>query len=64
MQRTSSIQDALAELLLLSECRLVVSTYYSSYGEIAALRGGRPLMQVQGNDCVEIPALPAPEEPV
>jgi hypothetical protein len=40
MQRTSRIEDALVEMLLLAKCRAIAGTYYSSFNEVAALIGG------------------------
>lgn len=40
--RTTSIQDALIDLYLLSKCKKVIGTYYSSFSQISALIGGIP----------------------
>jgi hypothetical protein len=50
--RTTSVADALVDLLLLSRCREIVGTYYSSVSEIAALIGDVPLAIMQGSRCV------------
>jgi len=55
--RTTSITDALVELLLLSRCREVVGTYYSSFGKCAALLGGVPYSEIQGTKRVFDPML-------
>ncbi|MBI1354103.1 MAG: hypothetical protein GC160_07135 [Acidobacteria bacterium] len=39
--RPSTMQDALAELLLLGRCEQVVGTYFSSFGELGAIWGLR-----------------------
>lgn len=46
--RASSMQDALAEMLLLARCRRIVGTYYSSFGEFAAVWGLRDFSAMQG----------------
>jgi hypothetical protein len=48
--RTTSIQDALVEMYLLSRCRRIVGTYWSSFGQIAAQMGGAPLSTMCGNE--------------
>jgi hypothetical protein len=53
MERTSSIEEALVEMLLLARCRLIVGTYYSSFSEIAALWGNRPHLHVRGRVAVD-----------
>jgi len=55
--RTTSIIDALVELLFLSRCREVVGTYYSSFGKCAALLGGIPYSEIQGTKRVFDPML-------
>ena len=47
-QRTSSIKDALVEMLLLGRCRTITGTYWSSYSEFAAFWSGRPYLEVSG----------------
>ncbi len=39
LQRTSSIEDALIELLLLAKCKMIVGTYWSSYSYLSACLG-------------------------
>ncbi|MCS6815162.1 MAG: hypothetical protein NZ772_16530 [Cyanobacteria bacterium] len=39
LQRTSSIKEALIELLILSRCKTIVGTYWSSYSQISACLG-------------------------
>jgi len=46
--RTTSVADALVDLLLLGRCREIVGTYYSSFSEVAALIGDRPLAILEG----------------
>jgi hypothetical protein len=46
--RASSVADALIELEILSKCRVVVGSYFSSYSRFAAIRGGRDLILVRG----------------
>ena len=55
--RTTSITDALVELLLLSRCREVTGTYYSSFGKMAAMLGGIPYSEIQGEKRVSDPML-------
>lgn len=54
-QRTSSIVDALIELLLLSRCRTLLGTYWSSFSHIAALMGNTKYFEVRGNKYVPVP---------
>ena len=55
--RTTPITDALVELLLLSRCREVTGTYYSSFGKMAALLGGISYSEIQGETRVSDPLL-------
>lgn len=48
--RTTSIQDALADLMLLSRCSRIIGTYYSSFSQISSLIGGNPLSIQTGKD--------------
>jgi hypothetical protein len=50
--RTTSVGDGLIDLLLLSRCREIVGTYYSSFSEISALIGDVPLAMMEGNRSV------------
>jgi hypothetical protein len=50
--RTTSIEDAVVELYLLSRCKRVVGTYWSSFGWLAALIGQVPFLRVEGCDVV------------
>lgn len=50
--RSSSVSDALVEILLLARCREVVGTYYSSFGEFAAVWGRRSFSTIQGDQVV------------
>jgi hypothetical protein len=47
-QRTSSIEDALVEMLLLGRCRIIVGTYWSSYSQFASFWGDTPYLEVRG----------------
>lgn len=50
LQRTSSIKEALIELLILSQCKTIVGTYWSSYSQISAcLRATSRYFQVIGD---------------
>lgn len=51
--RTTTISDALVDLILLGKCQSVVGTYYSSFGPVAAMFGGVPMSVIQGTLCVE-----------
>lgn len=51
-QRTTSIELALIELLLLSRCKHILGTYWSSYSKLAAIWGGVPYLEAQGNEYV------------
>lgn len=51
-QRTTSIEIALIELLLLSRCKHILGTYWSSYSKLAAIWGGVPYLEAQGNEYV------------
>jgi hypothetical protein len=48
LSRTTAIDDALVDLYLLSRCRRVVATYWSSFGEMAAYVGGIPCSVMLG----------------
>lgn len=48
--RTTSVEDALIDLMLLSRCRKIVGTYYSSFGEVSALIGDIPLEILEGQE--------------
>lgn len=50
--RTSSVRHALTEMLLLSQCRIVVGTYYSSFSKLSAIMGGAKYYEIRGADCV------------
>lgn len=51
--RTTSIQDALIDLMLLSRCSRVIGTYYSSFSQISSLIGGNQLSIQSGKDVTE-----------
>ena len=48
-RRTTTIEDALIDLILLSKCKYIVGTYYSSYGKFSAWFGKRDYYQVIGD---------------
>lgn len=48
--RTSSIADALIEMLLLGKCSSIVGTYYSSFSKLAAFWNNVPYFEVNGNE--------------
>ena len=50
--RPSSVQDALAEMTLLGRCEHVVGTYFSSFGELSAVWGGKEFSIMQGRSIV------------
>lgn len=50
--RTTSVGDGLIDLLLLSRCREIVGTYYSSFSEVSALIGDIPLAMMEGDRSV------------
>jgi hypothetical protein len=49
-QRASSIEDALIEMLLLSRCRMILGTYYSSYSKFSAVWGNIDYFEVRGSE--------------
>ena len=53
-QRTSSIADALIEMLLLGRCRVIAGTYWSSYSKFASFWGNTSYLEVHGSQYVEI----------
>jgi hypothetical protein len=50
--RTTSMPSALVDLLLLSRCREVIGTYYSSFSKLAAVIGGGAYYEIQGRRCI------------
>lgn len=48
--RTTSMHDALIDLMLLSRCSRVIGTYYSSFSQISSLIGGNQLSIQSGKD--------------
>jgi hypothetical protein len=48
LRRTTSMREALIDLLLLSKCRVIAGTYFSSFGELASLLGTHELYTIQG----------------
>jgi hypothetical protein len=75
--RTTSIGDALIDLMLLARCREIVGTYYSSFSEVSALIGDAPLSVMEATERVPsqsirqiraiasgaLPYAPVPEAP-
>jgi hypothetical protein len=51
--RTTPIEDALTELLLLSQCRSVVGTYYSSFSKLSAIWSGTTYFEARGSSIVK-----------
>jgi hypothetical protein len=49
MRRTTSTREALIDLLLLSRCRVIAGTYFSSFGEVASLLGTHELYTIKGH---------------
>jgi hypothetical protein len=49
-QRTTGIDMALADLLLLGRCREIIGTYYSSFSKLAAILGDVPYSEIQGRE--------------
>ncbi len=50
--RTSSIQEALIEMMLLGRCKKVVGTYYSSFSKFSAMWGRTEFAEIRGLKCV------------
>jgi hypothetical protein len=50
--RTTPIEDALIELLLLARCKTLVGTYYSSFSKLSAIWGGAQYFEAKGNRIV------------
>lgn len=48
--RTSSIEDALIEMLLLSRCQMILGTYFSSFSKFSAVWGNTDYFEVRGSD--------------
>lgn len=53
-QRTSTIEDALVEMLLLGRCRVIAGTYWSSYSKFASFWGNTSYLEVHGSQYTEI----------
>lgn len=47
--RTSTVREALIDLFLLSRCRVLYGSYYSSFSKLAALLGTSPFFEVLGD---------------
>lgn len=52
-QRSTAVSEALVEMLLLSRCRTICGTYYSSFGKFSALLGDRDYYEVCGDSVVK-----------
>ena len=50
--RTTSIEVALSEMLLLGQCQQIVGTYYSSFSEFSAVWCGVDYFEMRGRECV------------
>lgn len=48
MRRTTSVREALIDLLLLSRCSVIAGTYFSSFGELASLLGTHEMVTIKG----------------
>lgn len=48
--RATSIIDALIEIILLSNCREILGTYFSSYSKLSAIWGDKECYEVRGNE--------------
>lgn len=53
--RTTDVADALVEMLLLSRCKQIIGTYYSSFSQMASLIRGTPLFRMEECTLVENP---------
>jgi len=51
--RTSTVEDALVEMLILSKCRLVAGTYFSSFSKFSSILGTSDYREVRGTRYVE-----------
>jgi hypothetical protein len=51
--RSTSIRHAVVEMFLLSRCKLVVGTYFSSFSKVAALIGSKEHREIHGTSQVE-----------
>ena len=47
-QRTTSIEDALIDILILSKCKEIAGTYFSSFSKFSAVWGRVPYYEVRG----------------
>ena len=52
-QRTTSIDDALIDIYLLTKCREIVGTYFSSFSKFSAVWGRVPYYEVRGDNYVK-----------
>jgi hypothetical protein len=52
-RRTSTVEDALVEMLILSKCRMIAGTYFSSFSKFSSILGTSDYMEVRGTRYVE-----------
>ena len=52
-RRTSSVEDALIEMLILSRCRITAGTYFSSFSKFSSILGTSDYMEVRGTGYAE-----------
>jgi hypothetical protein len=55
--RTTAIADALIEMVLLSSCRQIVGTYFSSFSKFAAVWGRTGYLEIAGRTAVPHPVI-------
>lgn len=52
-ERTSSVKEALVEMLLLGRCRVIAGTYWSSYSKFASFWSNTSYLEVRGSRYAE-----------
>jgi hypothetical protein len=52
-RRTSTVEDALVEMLILSKCHIIAGTYFSSFSKFSSILGTSDYMEVRGTRYVE-----------
>lgn len=57
--RSTTIEVALMDMLLLGACRHILGTYYSSFSRLSAILGRRGYCEVQSGNRVEDPPIPS-----
>jgi hypothetical protein len=50
--RSTSVESALIDLLLLGGCASILGTFFSSFSKLAALPGGVPYSEIRGRECL------------